>query len=387
MTTANNKLALAELTFIENPYYQPWLQGFKEACDVFGYSYDIHSSGGDINVQLKNLQQATKDGIDMVGGLASTVEGAPEFVKVCQSNQIPVVTVWQIGQWTHPADIGQYHVQHILPNAIREGEIMATALFEKMNASGNFVHIEGLSGSISNWSRNIGIRRVLRRYPDIHQLGNSLSGNWTKEAGREKMETFLSNHGGQIDAVLAQNDSMALGSLNVLENQGISIPVSGCDAIAKGVKAVKQERLSFTITNHLSWQGGWTVVRCHDWYNGWRPRVPERIMLTGQQLITQGGDNYSDVSKTIPAGAYYKKMFGDDCTPYDWKLTSETEGDDWDPQNQLQPVGQKDMQHLLRWTESNRPDGYSLPEGYSESNINFVEKKYSDAFQRDPLNS
>jgi ABC-type sugar transport system substrate-binding protein len=380
-----SKQALAELTTINNPYWQAWNKGFQEAAQAFGYEPSTNASGGNIDKQISQLSSAAQQGFDFVGGLAATIAGAPQFVRTCQDNELPVTTCWQIGEWFHPQDIGDYHVEYHLPQSIKEGRIMARALFEEMGGSGKFVHIEGLPGSVSNRTRNLGIQETLQDYPEIEQLGKTLSGNWTKQSGRKKMEDLATQFGDEIDGVLAQNDSEALGALTVMEEQGLDVPISGCDAIPSGLEAVESGRLSFTVANHVPWQGGWCAVNCIDFINGYEFSAPERMLIHGSQIVADSADKYADFGgTTIRAKSYNQKIYQSEGTPWDWELMARSIGDDWDPQNDIKVFDREAMRRYLDWTEENKPDGYSLPSAYGDGMVSEVQQSFDDAFRTNP---
>lgn len=65
--------------------------------------------------------------------------------------------------------------------------------------------------------------------------------NWDRVRGQEKMAAFLAAHGDKIEAVLANNDDMALGAIEALRaagyfSDGKFIPVVGVDATARPSK-------------------------------------------------------------------------------------------------------------------------------------------------------
>lgn len=43
---------------------------------------------------------------------------------------------------------------------------------------------------------------------------------WDRVKGQEKMQAFLASHGDKIEAVLANNDDMALGAIEALKAAG-----------------------------------------------------------------------------------------------------------------------------------------------------------------------
>jgi len=79
------------------------------------------------------------------------------------------------------------------------------------------------------------------------------------EIGQEKMAAFLSRYGDKIDAVICNNDDMALGAIEALKaagyfTNGKYIPVVGVDATTPAVQALKDGTLLGTVLNNAKKQ-------------------------------------------------------------------------------------------------------------------------------------
>lgn len=84
--------------------------------------------------------------------------------------------------------------------------------------------------------------------------------NWDRVQGQEKMSAFLASHGGQIEAVFANNDDMVLGAIDALKANGYfkenkRIPVVGVNATAPALKAMEDGTLVGTVLNDVVNQG------------------------------------------------------------------------------------------------------------------------------------
>jgi len=73
--------------------------------------------------------------------------------------------------------------------------------------------------------------------------------NWDTTEALKIMENILTAKNNQIDAVVASNDSTALGAIQALRAQGLAgkVPISGQDATAAGCNAVAKGELSVTV--------------------------------------------------------------------------------------------------------------------------------------------
>ncbi|WP_310551875.1 galactose ABC transporter substrate-binding protein [Paenibacillus glufosinatiresistens] len=83
---------------------------------------------------------------------------------------------------------------------------------------------------------------------------------WDRVKGQEKMAAFLGSHGDKIEAVLANNDDMALGAIEALKAAGYFtgdkyMPVVGVDATAPAVQALQEGTLLGTVLNDANNQG------------------------------------------------------------------------------------------------------------------------------------
>lgn len=88
---------------------------------------------------------------------------------------------------------------------------------------------------------------------------------WDRVKGQEKMQTFLASHGDKIEAVLANNDDMALGAIEALKAAGYFtgdkfMPVVGVDATAPAIQALQDGTLLGTVLNDAKNQGAASVA-------------------------------------------------------------------------------------------------------------------------------
>jgi len=88
---------------------------------------------------------------------------------------------------------------------------------------------------------------------------------WDRVKGQDKMSAFLAAQGDKIEAVLANNDDMALGAIEALKaagyfSEGKFMPVVGVDATAPALAALKEGTLLGTVLNDAVNQGKATLL-------------------------------------------------------------------------------------------------------------------------------
>ena len=97
---------------------------------------------------------------------------------------------------------------------------------------------------------------------EVEELGSDTA-NWDKVQGTDKMKGFIAAVGlDRIEAVLANNDDMALGAIEALKAEGYNtgdpakyIPVVGVDATAPALEAMRKGTMLGTVLNDAKNQG------------------------------------------------------------------------------------------------------------------------------------
>ena len=97
---------------------------------------------------------------------------------------------------------------------------------------------------------------------ELEELGSDTA-NWDKVQATDKMKGFISAVGiERIEAVLANNDDMALGAIEALKAEGYNmgdpakyIPVVGVDATAPALEAMSKGEMLGTVLNDAANQG------------------------------------------------------------------------------------------------------------------------------------
>lgn len=123
----------------------------------------------------------------------------------------------------------------IVADFLWEGREAAKWLVKKMDGKANIVEIVGTPAADVAVLRKKGFAEVIAKHPQMKILA-SQSGDFTHSKARNVMEALLEAHKGEIDAVYAHDDPMALGAIQAIEAAGL---VPGKDIVVIGVGAVK----------------------------------------------------------------------------------------------------------------------------------------------------
>jgi ABC-type sugar transport system substrate-binding protein len=374
----------------QNSYWLSWEKGYLEACEAFGYETNVQTNNGEVQTQQQQFDTAVSDDADFIVGQTYTNAAAITLAETLVEGEIPGVLAVTIADWFVPQDAGEEYVTFFTPHFVNHAYSGAKMLFEAMGGSGTFVHIEGNRGTAPNIGRNKGVDLALQEYPDIEMAGPRQPGNFIRSDARSVMNDKVSQFGDEIDGFFGQNDAVALGGLTILEENDIDVPVVGIDASEPGLAAIAEDRMTGTVSGMGPWQAGWSVAKCHDYINGHSLTGAEKMMSFNAPVCVKDPDEWTDVIDRLPvvdAAGYNDAIFSGE-TPYDWTKMSVVEAgeDAWDPQIDLQPMNLTDMQDVLDWKESDKPNGYSLPSVYTDGGAQEdTVQLYRDQFQSNPL--
>jgi simple sugar transport system substrate-binding protein len=133
---------------------------------------------------------------------------------------------------------------------VEEGRNACLEMARLLHGQGNIVELNGTVGSAPANDRRAGFHECLKSYPQMKVIA-AQSGDFIRARGKEVMETFLRSYGTQIDALFAQNDDMALGAIQAIEQYGlkpgVDIKIVSVDAVRAAFEAMIAGKLNVTV--------------------------------------------------------------------------------------------------------------------------------------------
>jgi len=196
--------------------------------------------------QIKALRSFIALDVDAII-LAPVVEtGWDAVLKEAKEAGIPVVLVDRGVKVSDPS----LYATLIASDFVREGQMAAAWLADKMNGKGNVVQLEGTPGSAPANDRRRGFEEELKKHPEMKIIA-SQTGEFTRAKGKEVMEAFLKAHGRNIHALYAHNDDMALGAIQAIEEvglqPGVDIVIVSIDGVKAAFEAMVAGKLNCTV--------------------------------------------------------------------------------------------------------------------------------------------
>ncbi|WIW50571.1 sugar ABC transporter substrate-binding protein (plasmid) [Bradyrhizobium sp. 62B] len=361
---------LSEVSTLENEYFNNWSQGAEQAAKALGLNYRILSGKGDAAKQIEIYEAQFGAGVKITFGENLVASNIKTIVEMAKKVGAVHVAVWESVPGFHPLDAGSDNyafATFFTPDDVDNSYRIAKVLFDKIGGKGNVVHITGFPGVDADIARTAGFEKALAEYPNIKVVARQ-PGKWNQVDSRKVMEDLVVAHP-KIDAVFAQNDSIALGAMQALEDAGLHIPITGLDGNRETLKLVKEGRILATMGFTPQWQAGFALVRAYDVAKGFKPSPCERMMYTGATLITA-----QNVDK-------YQAFLAGEKLPFDWKKMSRVlHPTDWDSQNVVWPIDVK------AYWGSRTPAGYKFPKAYQDAFdggcVNQLKAEYNDHYKQ-----
>lgn len=235
-----------KIGFSQGTMNHPWrvamVEGNKKYAAEHYPDVDLIVTDGnnDASKQVADVESLIAQGIKVLMISPLTEQALTPVVKEAMAAGIKVVTLDRKVNTPVTVHIGGEN----LPLGVGAGEFLA----KKLSGKGNIIELQGTAGASATIDRNKGFAEAIAKHPDMKVVA-SQNCDYTRDKAVKFMEDMVQRFGpGQIQAVYAHNDEMALGAIQVLEAAGRlnEVAVVGIDGQETAFEAVKQGKLAAT---------------------------------------------------------------------------------------------------------------------------------------------
>lgn len=283
---------------------QRWNQdgsNMKAELEAKGYEVDLQYAGNDSATQASQIENMIANGDQLL--VVASIDGDSLGTVLAQAKEanIPVIAYDRLIMNTDAISYYATFDNYLVGKT--QGEYLVDAL-DLENADGPF-NLEIITGDPGDNNVNFfygGAMDVLQPYIDSGKLvvpsgqiakEEVATANWATDAAQSRFENILSSNyadGTNLDAVLASNDSTALGVENALENNYTGewpvITGQDCDmANVKNMIAGKQSMSIFKDTRTLATQ----VVKMVD------------AIMQGKEAPVNDTETYDNGALVVPS--------------------------------------------------------------------------------------
>jgi D-xylose transport system substrate-binding protein len=203
---------------------------------------EFASCDGRVDLQTAKVETLLSKNVDVIVIQPVNGEAASSVAAQAKFDGVPVVAYDRI---IKNADIDAYVTQ----NSFRVGVLQAEAAVQATHGKGNYILLMGEAGHSVADEITRGVMSVLDQHPEIKVVVKQNHPNWSSALALATVENALTKYKNNIQAVLANNDGMALGAVQALEEQKLTgkVFVAGADADLTAVKDIVKGKQSMTV--------------------------------------------------------------------------------------------------------------------------------------------
>ena len=220
-----------------------------------GVTLQIEDAKDDVSKQLSQVQNFIANGVDAIIVNPVDTSATAAITKAAADAGVPLVYVNR-----EPTDVDRLgpKAAFVASNETESGTLETKAICKLLGGKGNILVIEG---QLSN-------QAAVQRTKDIHDVISTpdcsgikviaeQTGEWDRTKGQNLMTNWLSK-GMNFDAVVSNNDEMAIGAIQAMKSAGLDtkkVIVGGVDATQDGLAAMKAGDLKVTVFQDAAGQG------------------------------------------------------------------------------------------------------------------------------------
>lgn len=202
----------------------------------------VTDGNNDSGKQVSDVENLLSQGIKVLILSPLTADALTPIAKQAMDAGVAVVTL--------DRKVNTKVTCHLGANNLPIGAAAADFVSKRLGGKGAIIELQGTAGASATTDRNKGFVDELTKSPDL-KIVASQNCDYTRDKAVKFMEDMLQRFGeGEIQAVYAHNDEMALGAIQVLEgaNRLKDVVVVGIDGQNNAIQAVADGKLGATFT-------------------------------------------------------------------------------------------------------------------------------------------
>jgi inositol transport system substrate-binding protein len=242
---AQDKTILISFPKASYSFFQAVRAHAEDEARQLGIRLLVEDGKGDSIDQASDIENAlATGGVDGILVAPNDVYALVPTMNYVQQRGIPVVTFD-----THVYGATR-EVPHVGIDNVDGGRLLGNWVVRHFPAGAKVLHLTGLSGSSSGIERARGVREGLNTGGSQYRIVAEASANWSRTEGMMVTEGQLTFLPELPDAIVADNDDMAIGAVEALRQTGHSqqgVQVIGFDALPFALQAIRDGVMAATV--------------------------------------------------------------------------------------------------------------------------------------------
>lgn len=233
--------------------------GISDASKKAGASAQIEDAGNDVGKQLSQVQNMIAQKYDAIIVNPVDTDATPKITKMVTDAKIPLIYVNR-----KPVDFAKLPagVAFVASDEKVSGTLETEHVCKLLKGKGNILVLMGELSNEAARTRTQDIEDVVKtKECSGMKIVDKREGKWSRTAAQDITTNWLSS-GIKFDAIIANNDEMAIGAINALKAAKKWTPasiVAGIDATPDALASMKAGDLKVTVFQNAAGQGSGSV--------------------------------------------------------------------------------------------------------------------------------
>lgn len=273
------------------PYVAAMQKAIQNKAKELGVKIIETDAYNDAGKELANVENLLHQGIDALLFEACSLQASVASIEAANKANIPVI------QFNGKAEGGAY-ITFVGSNQIESGQLLGVWLTDLYKSAGKDklkgIYLRGVAGQITDVWRHKGVQETLTKNGLIDKVTFvEQYADYDRGKGQSVTESILAKSK-DYDFLIANNDDMILGALQVVKEMGLvgKIKMCGVDGLPEALDAIKKGELDGTVFQNPEGQAGGGLQATVEFLEG---KKLEKEILIPFELVTK--KNVDDIMK------------------------------------------------------------------------------------------
>lgn len=271
-----------------------WLSYLYDAIREYDEEHDeievkMVDAKNDSSTQLKQVEQFVVEGVDAIVTIPVETSSVGPLVNAAKSANIPIVVVNRLPE----GDVVNKIDAYVGSESIQAGRLQMEEVAKLLNNKGNIAIMNGELGHEAAIKRTEGNKEIINKHAGMKVVREGTA-KWQRADGIKLMENWIQS-GEKIDALVSNNDEMAIGAIMALEAAGKldEVVVAGVDGTPDALKYIQEGKLKVSVFQDPVKQGQGGIETAVKLAKG--EKLKDKMVWVPYELITK--DNVQEYVK------------------------------------------------------------------------------------------
>lgn len=247
------KIALL-MADLGNPFFHVLVDSVEAQAEELGYKVEVFDGQNVASNQPSQVEDVIQKGFDAIIINPADENSTANALQEAIDKDIPVITI------DRQVEGVEGILSYLVTDNLKGGELAGEWLAAYLPEGGNVIHVEGTIGTAPQRERGGGFLSVIdpkQNQDSKFTILDTVVGDFSMAPAENVMTDMLVKHK-DIDVVFAQNDTMAVGIVQAIENAGRQddgIIVIGFDGAEEAFKLIEEGKMATTAVQDFNFIG------------------------------------------------------------------------------------------------------------------------------------